>query len=132
MQAYVNHGYALFLKRVAAGRKMKVEDVDKIAQGRVWTGRQALGIKLVDKLGTLDDAIAEAARRAKLKDYGTMSYPAPTNWVDQYLSSTTKQDYLEQKLQSTLGEYYAPLHFVSTLKGQAQLQARMFFVPNIK
>ena len=132
MQTYVNHGYRQFLKRVADGRKMKVEDVDKIAQGRVWTGRQALGIKLVDKLGTLDDAIAEAARRAKLQNYVSMSYPAPEKWWAQYLDDATQKDYLEEKLQSTLGVYYAPLRFVSTLKGQAQLQARMYFVPNFK
>ena len=73
MQGYVNRGYALFLSRVAAGRKMKTEEVDRIAQGRVWTGNQALKLKLVDKLGTLDDAVAEAARRAKVKDYAVAS-----------------------------------------------------------
>ena len=132
MQTYVNHGYRMFLKRVADGRKMKMADVDKIAQGRVWTGRQALKIKLVDKLGTLDDAIAEAARRAKLKDCGTIAYPAPSSWWEQYLDDDMKRDYLEQKLQSTLGVYYAPLRFVSTLGSQPQLQARMYFVPNFK
>lgn len=132
MQTYVNQGYRQFLKRVADGRKMKVEDVDKIAQGRVWTGRQALGIKLVDRLGTLDDAIAEAARRAKLQSYGTMSCPMSEKWWVQYLDNATQKDYLEEKLQSTLGVYYAPLRFVSTLKGQAQLQARMYFVPNFR
>ena len=133
MQAYVNNGYALFLRRVADGRHFKnVADVDRIAQGRVWTGRQALGIKLVDKLGTLDDAVAEAARRAHLKDYGTKAYPAPQNWFDQLLETTVRKDYLEEKLQTSLGEYYAPLRFAATLDGQARLQARMFFVPNLK
>ena len=76
MQNYVNRGYRLFLKRVADGRKMTPEQVDKIAQGRVWTGNQALKIKLVDKLGTLNDAVAEAAKRAKLQDYAICTFPA--------------------------------------------------------
>ncbi len=132
MQAYVNNGYRQFLSRVAAGRKMKAEDVDKIAQGRVWTGRQALDIKLVDRLGTLDDAIAEAAKRAKVKDYAVASFPEKESWMNQFLAETTQKDYLEEKLKATLGVYYAPMHFVSTLNGQAKLQARMFYVPNLQ
>ncbi len=132
MQAYVNNGYRQFLSRVADGRKMKAEDVDKIAQGRVWTGRQALGIKLVDRLGTLDDAIAEAAKRAKVKDYAVTSCPEKASWTDQFLAETTQKDYLEEKLKTTLGVYYAPMRFVSTLNAQARLQARMFYVPNLQ
>lgn len=132
MQQFVNRGYKLFLQRVADGRGMKPEDVDKIAQGRVWTGNQALKIKLVDQLGTLDDAVAEAAKRAKLGEYAVMQAPAKDSWTDRFLSETIKPDYLEQKLQSCLGEYYEPLRFVSTLDGRPELQARMFFVPNLK
>lgn len=132
MQGYVNRGYKLFLQRVADGRKMKTEDVDKIAQGRVWTGNQALKIKLVDKLGSLDDAVAEAARRAKLKDYSVGAYPAKASWMDNLMKATVKQDYLEQKLRVALGEYYAPLQFAGTLDSKASLQARMFYVPNLK
>lgn len=132
MQQFVNRGYKLFLQRVAEGRGMKPEDVDKIAQGRVWTGNQALKIKLVDQLGTLDDAVAEAAKRAKIGEYAVMQAPAKASWTDRFLSETIKPDYLEQKLQTCLGEYYEPLRFVSTLDGRPELQARMFFVPNLK
>ena len=133
MQGYVYRGYSLLLKRVADGRRMKTEQVDKIAQGRVWTGSQALKIKLVDKLGTLDDAVAEAARRAKLSDYAAAAYPAQPSWAENLLNRLEGDDYLEQKLQATLGEYYAPLRFVSTMSRPTDmLQARMFFVPNLK
>lgn len=132
MQQFVNRGYKLFLQRVAEGRGMKPEDVDKIAQGRVWTGNQALKIKLVDQLGTLDDAVAEAAKRAKIGEYAVMQAPAKTSWTDRFLSEIVQSDYLEQKLQTCLGEYYEPLRFVSTLDGRPELQARMFFVPNLK
>ena len=131
MQGYVNRGYALFLSRVAAGRKMKTEEVDRIAQGRVWTGNQALKIKLVDKLGTLDDAVAEAARRAKVKDYAVASYPAQASWMDNLMQQMQGNDYLEQKLQVSLGEYYAPLRFIYSLRNKRDMiQARIFFEPN--
>lgn len=135
MQQYVNRGYRLFISRVAAGRHITPEQVDHIGQGRVWTGSQALKIKLVDKLGTLDDAIAEAASRAKLKDYNVLSTPNKESWVDQILNSTVKRDYMEEKLRTTLGVYYAPLQFVGTLNGMSAkdyLQARIYYIPNIK
>lgn len=135
MQQYVNRGYRLFISRVAAGRHITPEQVDHIGQGRVWTGSQALKIKLVDKLGTLDDAIAEAASRAKLKDYDVLSTPNKESWVDQILNSTVKRDYMEEKLRTTLGVYYAPLQFVGTLNGMSAkdyLQARIYYIPNIK
>ena len=132
MQQFVNRGYKLFLQRVADGRGMTPEEVDKIAQGRVWTGNQALKIKLVDRLGTLDDAVAEAAKRAELSDYKVIQSPAKESWTERLLSETLKPDYLEQKLKTCLGEYYEPLRFVSTLSGKPELQARIFFVPNLK
>ena len=132
MQNYVNRGYRLFLKRVADGRKMTPEQVDKIAQGRVWTGNQALKIKLVDKLGTLNDAVAEAAKRAKLQDYAICTFTAKTPWFEQLMNETTQRDYLEEKLQSALGVYYEPLRFVSTYDKHNVLQARMFYVPNFQ
>ena len=132
MQQFVNRGYKLFLQRVADGRGMEPEDVDKIAQGRVWTGNQALKIKLVDQLGTLDDAVAEAAKRAELTDYTVVQSPAKSSWADQLLGETLKPDYMEQKLKTYLGVYYEPLRFVGTLSGKPELQARIFFVPNFK
>ena len=106
--------------------------MDKIAQGRVWTGSQALKIKLVDKLGTLDDAIAVAASRAKLADYKTEAYPAAKSWMSKLLDKATKNDYMETRLRTALGEYYAPLNFVTSLRGRDCLQARIPYAPNIK
>lgn len=131
MQAYVDRGYALFLKRVAEGRNMTVEAVDSIAQGRVWTGAQAVNLKLVDKLGGLDDAVAEAAKRAKIKDYEVAAHPAAPSWMDG-LMQQVQDDYLENRLQSFLGEYYKPLMFVGTLDGRPSLQARIPYSPNFK
>ena len=130
MQSYVNRGYDLFLQRVADGRGMQTASVDSIAQGRVWTGQQALEIGLVDKLGTLDDAVAEAARRAQLDDYSVIASPKAENWMD-LLDKNLKTNYLESHLRSSLGEFYEPLKFAKTLEGRDCLQARMPFAPNL-
>ncbi len=67
IQHVINKGYNSFITRVAKARKMSLQDVDKVAQGRVWSGKDALKAKLIDKLGTLNDAIKHAAELAKLK-----------------------------------------------------------------
>lgn len=67
--------YSTFIGHVAQGRKMTLAQVDAIGQGRVWTGSEALKIGLVDKIGGLKDALAEAARLAKIKSYSTLNYP---------------------------------------------------------
>lgn len=131
MQAYVDRGYKLFINRVAAGRHMTAQRVNEIGQGRVWTGQQALALKLVDRLGTLDDAIAEAAKRAKLIDYEVTTSDIETNLFSDFLSNV-QEDYLERKLKTVLGTYYDPLRFAESIRGRDALQARMFFEPNLK
>lgn len=69
LQLSIEHGYDQFITHVATNRKMTKEQVDKIGQGRVWTGTKALEFGLVDKLGTFDDAIAAAASKASLAHY---------------------------------------------------------------
>lgn len=67
--------YDLFIDRVSKGRKLSVDSTKFIAQGRVWTGRKAKEIGLVDELGDLDDAVALAAKQAKIDSYSTSEYP---------------------------------------------------------
>lgn len=137
MQSYVDRGYQLFIKRVAdgrtaAGHKMTTADVDKIGQGRVWTGRQALKLGLVDKLGTLDDAVAEAAKLAKTTDYSTEDYPAVVDWMTSLSEEDAGNGYLEQRVKSVLGDYYSPLSFILNADRNSMLQARIFYLPNLK
>ncbi len=77
LQNYIDEGYSRFVKRVAKGRKMKEERVRQIAEGRVYDAEQAMRLKLVDRLGSLDDAVAFAASEAGLKEdkYGVAVYP---------------------------------------------------------
>lgn len=134
LQAHVNRGYALFLKRVAdgrtaAGRKMTPEAVDHIAQGRVWTGNQALKNGLVDKIGTLNDAILKAEQLAQTKNPAVVRYPAPKSWMESFSKEQQEDDYFERKMKLVLGDYYEPLNFIQNMDRGNYLQARLFFYP---
>ncbi len=134
LQANVNRGYALFRKRVADGRKLPVEQVEQIAQGRVWLGTNAKSIKLVDGLGNLNDAIAKAAQLAKISDYGTQEYPASADWMDQLLDrvSGTSGSYLDEQLRLTLGDLYKPFMTIRNMKEKEPVQATLPFMLNIQ
>jgi protease-4 len=126
MQTYVDRGYETFLGIVADGRKMSRDQVHAIAQGRVWLATDAQPIKLVDKLGSLDDAIRKAAELAKLKDYHPVSYPEPTPWYDDLLNSATnKGTYLDAELHQILGNMYQPILDVRRNAQRNRLQARL-------
>ena len=90
LQAEVDSTYLLFKTRVAKGRKKTIEYVDSIAQGRVWTGTKGLALGLVDRTGTLQDAINCAARMARTKDYTLKEYPEPKSFLDQLLGGYKK------------------------------------------
>lgn len=125
LEAYIERGYQLFRQRVAQGRKMTTDQVEKIAQGHVWIGQDALGIKLVDQLGGLDAAVAKAASLAKLQEYHTNSYPAPADWMDQLLNETKGGNYLDEELQATLGEYYQPIMLMKQIRQMNPIQTRL-------
>lgn len=132
MQQYVNRGYQLFRKRVADGRRLPVESVEKIAQGRVWLGADAIGLKLVDQLGGLNDAVAKAAKLAKLGEYYTVDYPAPSSWIDQLLAGASDAGSVDARLRLTLGDLYEPVSLMHNLNKHEALQARIPFAINMK
>jgi protease-4 len=131
LQIYINQGYQQFLDIVSEGRGMKPAEVDSIAQGRVWLATDALKIKLVDKLGSLDDAVKKAAELAKVKEYHTEAYPNKGSWIERLLSKEeNKGSYLDSQIQqefkALLGDLYEPLMEIrQTLKGSSRMQARM-------
>ena len=132
MQQYVNRGYQLFRKRVADGRRLPVESVEKIAQGRVWLGADAIGLKLVDQRGGLNDAVAKAAKLAKLGEYYTVDYPAPSSWIDQLLAGASDAGSVDARLRLTLGDLYEPVSLMRNLDKHEALQARIPFAINMK
>ena len=132
LEQYIGRGYELFRKRVADGRKQTTEQIEKIAQGRVWLANDALKIKLVDEIGSLDKAIQKAAKLAKLDKYYTAGYPEEAGWLESLMSMESKGNYLDEQLQATLGEYYKPFTFVKNIHRQNAIQARLPYYLNIK
>jgi protease-4 len=88
IQASVDRIYAQFLQRVAQGRKRDTAYINSIAQGRVWSGEDALQLGLVDKIGGLQDAIACAARLARSKSYRLREYPQQESWLNRFFAKT--------------------------------------------
>ena len=126
MQQMVNQGYALFTKRCAEGRNIPLEELCKIAEGRVWTGSMAKELKLVDELGGLDTAIQLAAELGKVKDYKLKSYPTKQDFLTELL--TTRADrYIHSQLQETFGEYYQGFEWLRHVEQSDRLQARLPF-----
>ena len=132
LEAYVGRGYTLFRQRVADGRKMTTEQVEKIAQGHVWLGADAIKIKLVDELGGLDQAVAKAAKLAKVKEWHTSAYPASADWTESLLNDATGTSYLDDKMRVAMGEYYEPFSLLKNIASMDAIQARMPFYMNIR
>ena len=131
LQAYINRGYQLFRQRVADGRKMTVDQVEAIAQGHVFTGKDALKIKLVDELGGLDKAVAKAAELAKLEEYYTANYPGQPSIFDQMMKQANGGNYLDNQMRLALGEYYKPFMLMREANQMSPVQARLPYFLNI-
>lgn len=130
MQTYVDRGYQSFLDIVSEGRGLKPAQVDSIGQGRVWLATDAINIKLVDKLGSLDDAVKKAAELAKIDDYYTSAYPGKGSWLDTFMPKEDKGTYLDGKLQAEfkalLGDLYQPLMEIrQSIQNGNTIQARL-------
>lgn len=124
MQSYVDRGYELFVKRVASGRKKTVDQIKAIAEGRVWDGREALRIGLVDKLGGLDTALADMARELGVESWSVERYPKTEDDVLTALlmmSDRMEQSALERKL-GDVAEIYRTIESIRQYQG---VQARM-------
>lgn len=123
-QNYINEGYDLFLTRCSEGRGIAKDSLDKIAQGRVWTGNQALKIGLVDAIGGIDTAIEEAVKLAKLENYSVNSYPEKTDFFDSLLLSG-KDDLATRVMKEYMGDDYKLIKTLKEIKEQSYIQARI-------
>lgn len=124
MQANIERGYELFINRCAEGRNKTTEQIKAVAEGRVWTGEDALKHGLVDALGGLDQAIAYAAKEAKLLSY--QKVVAIINARNKSLSLVSIEQKLEQKvMQNQLGDYYQLYKMLNDIESQDKIQARM-------
>lgn len=128
LQNGVDSVYKDFKTRVAEGRKKDIAYIDSIGQGRIWSGTRALQLGLVDRIGGIDDAIACAARMAKLSEYGLKEYPEPKNFFD-LIFDNYRQDAKTKAIKEELGEEgmktYSTIKRVKKMMGVTQ--ARMPF-----
>lgn len=124
MQNYINNGYDLFVKRCAEGRNMSVQEINSIAEGRVWTGTDAFKNGLVDIIGNLDKAVSIAAQKANLVEYQIREYPAKEDFATKLMKLLTGD--IELKiLKSRLGDQYEILKRVKQVENIYGIQARM-------
>ena len=133
IQEGVNLFYERFLQRVADGRKMSKEQVNEIAQGRVWTGAKATTIGLVDKIGGLNEAIACAANMSGLTKYRTTEYPRTKDKYQKLIEQLTGEDndkdlISRSLLKQQLGEYFPFVESIKSLKNMKGPQARLPFM----
>jgi protease-4 len=118
--------YATFIKHVADGRGLSLEQVDAIGQGRIWSGVNALEIGLVDTLGGLETAIEIAAKKAKLDRYRIESFPKkkePFEAFIELMGQDTKHKMIQKEL-GNLGPIYNTYKYLMELEG---IQARLPF-----
>lgn len=129
LQAGVDSVYHTFKSRVAAGRQKSVAYIDSIAQGRVWTGADAIKVGLVDKIGTLNDALASAAKMAKLKGYSIKKYPESRSFIEEFFEGY-KNEVKTKAIQQELGlEQWQVLQQIKSMKqlmGQPQARLPIF------
>lgn len=125
--------YKTFVSHVAQGRKMTFAQVDAIAQGRVWTGSDAIKIGLVDKIGGLNEAIKEAARLAKIKTYTTQNYPEYKKNFDDFLENFPFAKTKERFIKEEIGEEnYKVMEQIKRAQNYKGIQARMPFEISIQ
>lgn len=128
MQAHVSRGYELFVRRVAEGRKMSVDSVKAIAEGRVWDGAEAYKRGLVDELGGLDRVLGDLAKALNVEDYTLVEYPDVTDKWWEVLLEAGASGIETRMVRNTLGDA-APLYdAMRTLGGLSPVQARMEYV----
>lgn len=126
VQKGVEEIYDVFISRVAEGRGISKSAVDSIGQGRVWTGADALKIKLVDELGGINDAIAFAGKKAGLGDYKIISYPKQKNPLEMILKSM-EEDQEARLFQKALGVQYSYIKHMKQAVSMKGIQARLPF-----
>lgn len=133
LESYIDRGYKLFRQRVADGRRLKVDQVEQVAQGHVWLGQDALKIGLVDQLGGVEVALRKAAQLAKLTQWYSAAYPVLPDYLSQLLDlpGAARGNYLDEQMRQSLGAYYEPFALIRDLQAQNPLQARLPFEPNI-
>ncbi len=125
MQAMINRGYENFVSRCAAGRNVSVDDIKKIAEGRVWEGTTALEIGLVDELGGLNDAIAQIVSELNLEKYKIEEYPKASDDVWEQLMSMSAMSVKKSVIENELEDAAVYYNAIKKIQNMAPIQCRM-------
>lgn len=134
LQKYIERGYDLFLTRCSEGRGISKDSLNNIAQGRVWTGTQALDLGLVDALGGIKEALNEAASLAGIEDYSVSEYPKLPSPFEMFFN-IKKEDVAVQAMKDYLGDDFNLLKTIREIKNlreQDFMQARMPYELRLK
>ena len=132
MQMYVNQGYDLFLTRCSDGRGIGKEELDKIAQGRVWTGSTAKELGLVDELGGLNKAVEIAIAKSGVDAYTVMSYPKKESFLESLMNTNPGKYVKARMLNGKVGEMYRQFSILENFDKCDRIQARVPFELNIQ
>jgi protease-4 len=132
VQESIEKIYMQFKTRVAQGRKKDINYIDSIAQGRVWSGEDAIANGLVDRVGNLYDAVSSAAKLAKLDDYGTREYPEAGSWIDELLGRNKVEP--SAMMRDQLGDEYFNVYqqLIKIRELTQSVQARIPFEIHIR
>jgi len=122
IQTSVENIYNTFVHRVSSGRKMAYANVDEIGQGRVWNGLDAKRLGLVDEIGDLSDAIAEAAAMANLKNYSLLELPKQEDGLEAIMKMLGEEVFVH-KIESELGEFHKSAKFINSIIQAKGVQA---------
>ncbi len=126
LQGYINRGYELFTKRCADGRGLSQDSIKVIGEGRVWTGVHAKKLGLVDQLGSLEDAIAVAKKKAKIEECTVKDYPAQKSFIEQLMEDKAPENSIaETQLKQTLGDFYDIYREAKTIQSKDRIQAAL-------
>ena len=131
LQRYINNGYELFTKRCAEGRNMNIDSLKAIAEGRIYSGTDAMRLGLVDEMGGLEEAIAFAAKKANISDYTLKYYPSVKSLIEQ-ISDIFSTSVEERIVKSQLGENYRLFRTIQRAQTTTGIKAIMPYSITVK
>ena len=131
LQRYINNGYELFTKRCAEGRNMNIDSLKAIAEGRIYSGTDAMRLGLVDEMGGLEEAITFAAKKANISDYTIKYYPSVKSLIEQ-ISDIFSTSVEERIVKSRLGENYRLFRTIQRAQTTTGIKAIMPYSITVK
>ena len=131
LQRYINNGYELFTKRCAEGRNMNIDSLKAIAEGRIYSGTDAMRLGLVDEMGGLEEAITFAAKKANISDYTLKYYPSVKSLIEQ-ISDIFSTSVEERIVKSQLGENYRLFRTIQRAQTTTGIKAIMPYSITVK